>query len=141
MRYPATIFPCGQTITYHTDFQVKNLIGKIGRCQCQDGKTTITLTCFYQQKRLLGNSALLTEMQKCIDIITITFHFSAVLLWETENQFSKLPANMTYSPTFRKHTQLQLKKSFSTPAPFQIWKGIPNRNKKESQAIIWAVRE
>lgn len=69
---------------------------------------------------LLGSSTLFLEKQKCVDIITITFHHSSVLLRENrDNLFSKPLGNMIYIPNFRKHTTSIKKVIFHT---FPLWK-------------------
>lgn len=79
--------------------------------------TTIILFLSAKRKKnlLLGSSTLFLEKQKCVDIITITFHHSSVLLRENrDNLFSKPLGNMIYIPNFRKHTTSIKKVIFHT---------------------------
>lgn len=94
--------------SHHIDFQVKKLIflKQPGIIQIIIVTTIILfLSAKRKKKLLLGSSTLFLEKQKCVDIITITFHHSSVLLRENrDNLFSKPLGNMIYIPNFRKHT-------------------------------------
>lgn len=89
-------------------FRSRNYFFKVARYYSDNNSNYHYFVSVCKRKKknlLLGSSTLFLEQQKCVDIITITFHHSSVLLRENrDNLFSKPLGNMIYIPNFRKHT-------------------------------------